>query len=56
MASRQGISNVAVSLTHEAGMAAAVVVAVCHGHTDGGDTDGGTTADDHTDKERSDGD
>jgi holo-[acyl-carrier protein] synthase len=71
MASRQGISNVAVSLTHEAGMAAAVVVAVCHsdtdhrdtdggdtdgGDTDGPDTDGGTTAHDHNDKERSDGD
>ena len=29
MAREQGISNLAVSLTHEAGMAAAVVVAVC---------------------------
>ena len=29
MARAQGISNLAVSLTHEAGMAAAVVVAVC---------------------------
>jgi holo-[acyl-carrier protein] synthase len=44
MASRQGISNVAVSLTHEAGMAAAVVVAVCQNDID------------DNDKERSDGD
>jgi holo-[acyl-carrier protein] synthase len=29
LAREQGISNLAVSLTHEAGMAAAVVVAVC---------------------------
>jgi holo-[acyl-carrier protein] synthase len=29
MADEQGISNLAVSLTHEGGMAAAVVVAVC---------------------------
>ena len=29
MADEQGINNMAVSLTHEAGMAAAVVVAVC---------------------------
>ena len=29
MAREQGITNMAVSLTHEAGMAAAVVVAVC---------------------------
>jgi holo-[acyl-carrier protein] synthase len=33
MAREQGISNLAVSLTHEAGMAAAVVVAVCDGDT-----------------------
>jgi holo-[acyl-carrier protein] synthase len=51
MADRQGISNVAVSLTHEAGMAAAVVVAVCHG-----DTESGPIAHDHNDKEGSDGD
>jgi holo-[acyl-carrier protein] synthase len=31
MAEEQGIRNMAVSLTHEAGMAAAVVVAVCDG-------------------------
>jgi holo-[acyl-carrier protein] synthase len=31
MADEQGISNVAVSLTHEGGMAAAVVVALCGG-------------------------
>jgi holo-[acyl-carrier protein] synthase len=31
MAREQGINNMAVSLTHEAGMAAAVVVAVCDG-------------------------
>ncbi len=31
MADEQGIRNMAVSLTHEAGMAAAVVVAVCDG-------------------------
>jgi holo-[acyl-carrier protein] synthase len=31
MAEEQGISNLAVSLTHEAGMAAAVVVALCDG-------------------------
>jgi len=31
MAQEQGISNLAVSLTHESGMAAAVVVAVCDG-------------------------
>jgi holo-[acyl-carrier protein] synthase len=31
LAREQGISNLAVSLTHEAGMAAAVVVAVCDG-------------------------
>jgi holo-[acyl-carrier protein] synthase len=37
MAREQGISNLAVSLTHEAGMAAAVVVAVC------GDGTGATT-------------
>jgi holo-[acyl-carrier protein] synthase len=33
MAEEQGISNLAVSLTHESGMAAAVVVAVCHSDT-----------------------
>jgi holo-[acyl-carrier protein] synthase len=33
MASEQGISNLAVSITHEAGMAAAVVVAVCDDRT-----------------------
>jgi holo-[acyl-carrier protein] synthase len=33
MADEQGISNVAVSLTHEGGMAAAVVVAVCDEET-----------------------
>jgi holo-[acyl-carrier protein] synthase len=38
LARQQGISNVAVSLTHEAGMAAAVVVAVCR--DDKGGTDG----------------
>jgi holo-[acyl-carrier protein] synthase len=31
MAAEQGIHNLAVSLTHESGMAAAVVVAVCDG-------------------------
>jgi holo-[acyl-carrier protein] synthase len=31
MAEEQGITDMAVSLTHEAGMAAAVVVAVCDG-------------------------
>jgi holo-[acyl-carrier protein] synthase len=31
LADAQGISNLAVSMTHEAGMAAAVVVAVCEG-------------------------
>ena len=31
LAQQQGISDLAVSLTHEAGMAAAVVVAVCDG-------------------------
>ena len=31
MAAAQGISRLAVSVTHEAGMAAAVVVAVCDG-------------------------
>jgi holo-[acyl-carrier protein] synthase len=39
MAREQGISNLAVSLTHEAGMAAAVVVAVCDG-SDGDMPDG----------------
>jgi holo-[acyl-carrier protein] synthase len=39
MAREQGISNLAVSLTHEAGMAAAVVVAVCDG-PDGDGPDG----------------
>jgi len=32
MAEEQGITDMAVSLTHEAGMAAAVVVAVCGGN------------------------
>jgi holo-[acyl-carrier protein] synthase len=36
MAEEQGISNVAVSLTHEGGMAAAVVVAVCDGDQSAG--------------------
>jgi holo-[acyl-carrier protein] synthase len=39
MAQEQGINNLAVSLTHESGMAAAVVVAVCDGDT--GDTGDG---------------
>ncbi len=37
MAEEQGIRNLAVSLTHEAGMAAAVVVAVCDGERSGSD-------------------
>jgi holo-[acyl-carrier protein] synthase len=41
LARQQGITDLAVSLTHEAGMAAAVVVAVCDGDDDrGGDRHG----------------
>jgi holo-[acyl-carrier protein] synthase len=45
MARDQGISNLAVSLTHEAGMAAAVVVALCDGDV-AGDVDRGRDMDD----------